>query len=306
MNPFLDEKWDVFVKVAELGSFTRAAVFLNLPQSNVSRHIAQLEAELGVRLFDRNGRGVVLTEIGRRLLPRLTVLSKDAHSLADDILTEGQTPMGEVRVGLLPWTVPILAKELYRGICERFPKIQLHLCEGPSAQLQEFIDEGRVDLATLLREDTAGSRSAGDLTRLNLHLVGLAGSPLLAEPAVPFKALEGAPLIIPSAPHPLRARLERLEKLHKIKLNYAVEADSIRLQHTIAAAGGGFAITSGLVQARDDLTLAASKIIRPELQRSIVLATTLRRPDTLAVREVERFVRSRAPALFRNRLQSQS
>jgi DNA-binding transcriptional LysR family regulator len=283
-----------------LGSLTRAAAMLNIPQSNISRQIVALERELGVRLFERTGRGVTLSEVGRRLLPGLGSLVRQAETLGDQLLTAGKTPIGEVRIGLLPSIATILAEDLFRAAGKSFPQVTLHFWEGTSGQLRELVDEGRVDMATLLHDDEAPASSA--LLRMSMYLVGPRDSPLIEKPTVSFKSLEGLPLIVPSANHGLRSRLAQLEKLHQVTLNYAIEANSMKLQHAIAAAGGGFAITSGLDHIMPFPKLGSTKIVKPELHRSIVLATTLRRPDTLACREVERLIRARAPKLFSEQL----
>lgn len=82
MLSILDPKWHVFIKVSQLGSLTRAAHVLDVPQSMVSRHIAFLERECGARLFRRTGRGVVLTEFGEQILPRLNELIQEAGCTA--------------------------------------------------------------------------------------------------------------------------------------------------------------------------------------------------------------------------------
>ena len=92
-----------------LTSLSRASAALDLPPSVVSRHIAQLETESGSRLFRRTGRGVVLTELGERIYPRVKALIREGEQLADDIRTSRGVPMGEVRLGLLPSTVALLA-----------------------------------------------------------------------------------------------------------------------------------------------------------------------------------------------------
>ena len=305
MSAFLNDRWNVFVKAAELGSFSRAASFFNLPQSNVSRQIAQLEDELGARLFHRNGRGVTLSEVGQRLLPRLVDLVGQADRLTDQILTEGQTPIGEVRVGLLPWCVPLLAGPIFQAVRMQFPQVELHFCEAASSQLDEYLEQGRIDLATLLQEHDGAIPDRGrELTCMTLELVGPIGSPLTKTPTICFKELDNVPLIVPSAGHPLRLRLAKLAKEHGVSLQITVEADSIRLQHEVCLGGGGYALTSGLNQHVTIPGLATATIVDPKIFRSIVLATTLRRPDTLAVREVERLIRKNAPALFSQRQDS--
>lgn len=305
MSAFLHDRWKVFVKAAEFGSFSRAASFFNLPQSNVSRQIVQLEDELGARLFNRNGRGVTLSEVGRRLLPQLIDLVERADRLTDQVLTEGQTPIGEVRVGLLPWCVPLLARPIFKAVRAQYPEVELHFCEAASSQLHEYLEQGRIDLATLLQEHDSPVADRGrELTGMTLELVGPTAAPLTKGATIPFKSLDGIPLIVPSAGHPLRVRLAKLAKEHGISLNIAVEADSIRLQHEVCLGDGGYALTSGLNKHVTILGLATSTIVEPKILRSIVLAMTLRRPDTLAVRKVERLIRKHAPSLLSGRRDS--
>jgi DNA-binding transcriptional LysR family regulator len=299
VQSLLDPKWLVFIKVAELGSLTRAAAALDVPQSMMSRHINALERQCGARLFRRTGRGVVLTDVGEQLFPRLQALIAEADRISDALRSSGGSPVGEVRVGMLPSSVPMLASHLFAQARERFPKVQLHLSEGSSAQLDEQLREGRLDMALLLREGPVAEAGEAVLAQLTLQLVGRRDDPLLAEESVPLSALQGLPLVVPSYPHPLRSRLDMLAEARGLSLHCAVEADSIRLQHEIAAAGGGYAITSGLFELRGDPRLASARIVKPELLRSVVLGTTLRRPHTLATREVQRLLLQEVPGLLK-------
>jgi LysR family nitrogen assimilation transcriptional regulator len=300
MPSILDPKWQLFVKVAELGSITKAAVTQDVPQSMVSRHIAQLERECGARLFRRTGRGVVLTEFGELIFPRIQALIDASNQLVDDIQSSGGQPMGEVRIGLLPSTVPLLAGKVFGAVHERFPQVQLHLTEGSSAQLEEWLGDGRLDMSFLLREADTFQGVEPVVMRLPLHLVGAAADPLTQRKTVYFQELEGLPLILPSSPHLLRARLDRMALDRGMTLRVSVEADSIRLQHEIAAAGGGYAITVGPSRANSLPGLSAARLVRPQLERAIVLGTTVHRAHTLATREVHQLVLRMARTLLGN------
>ena len=81
------QKWRSFVAIGELGSLTRAALFLDSSQSFLSRQINALERECGARLFTRTGRGVELSETGLRLFPQVKELLERARSLEQDILS---------------------------------------------------------------------------------------------------------------------------------------------------------------------------------------------------------------------------
>jgi DNA-binding transcriptional LysR family regulator len=299
MPSILDPKWQLFIKVAELGSISKAALHQDVPQSMVSRHMTQLEQDCGARLFRRTGRGVVLTEFGALIFPRIQQLIAASDQLSDDIQTSGGLPRGEVGIGLLPSIVPILAGRLFAAVRERFPEVHLHLTEGSSAQLQEWLADGRLDMSFLLREENEFQGVEPVVTQLPLHLIGPSGDPLTSRKTVSFQELQGLPLILPSAPHLLRVRLDKLALNRNIQLHVSVEADSIQLQHEIAAAGGGYAITVAPAKAGNASGLSAARLVQPQLSRAIVLGTTTHRPHTLATREVQRLVLTMATTLLR-------
>jgi DNA-binding transcriptional LysR family regulator len=298
VQTILDSKWHLFAKVAELGSLSRASAALDIPQSVVSRQIAQLEDESGSRLFRRTGRGVVLTELGERIYPRVKSMLLEGQQLADDIRSSKGIPMGEVRVGLLPSTVSVLAGPLFAESRKRFPEVQLHITEGSSGQLEEWLKEGRLDLSLLLREEDTARQDEPILTRLPLLLIVPLGHKLSLRTAIPFEEVLGLPLVLPSNPHPLRARLDALARQLGVLVKTGAEADSIHLQHEITAHGGGFAITAGQLSTRERERLTTVSIVDPVLSRSVVLGTTLHRPSTHALREVSKLILEAAPVLL--------
>lgn len=298
MVKILDPRWQMFIRVAEFGSISGASAALDVPQSVVSRQIAQLETEVGAHLFRRTGRGVVLTEFGELVYPRVVALAREADQLSDDMQTRRGQPMGDVRCGMLPSTVPLLAGPLCEEIRRQWPQVRIHLTEGSSAQLEEWVGQGRLDLALLLREGDTAHAHETLLARLPLDLVVPAGHPIAQRTSITFEEVAGLPLVLPGEPHPLRARLAGLAREKGLSLTQAMEADSIRLQHEIVACNGGFAITAGVLAPQDASRLVAVRIVEPSLSRSIVLGVTTHRPHTLATRSVAQLIRSICPGLL--------
>jgi DNA-binding transcriptional LysR family regulator len=295
-SPVIDARWQVFLRVAAAGSLGKAATALAMPPSMVSRAIAHLERLCGERLFVRTGRGVVPTEFGAQLLPRIARLAADADVLVDDIRAARGRPVGEVLIGLLPSAVPRYAGPLIAAVRAQMPGVRLHLVEGASAQLEEQLREGRLDMALVLREDAASVGDEPILARVRLHLVGPRGDAVLSRAAISLAELSGLPLVVPSRPHRLRARLDRLAAEHGLSLRVAVEADSVQLQYEVAAAGGGYAIASAAAGTLD-ARLASVRIVDPELERFVALAESPRRPHTRATREVRRLICALADGL---------
>ncbi|MGC3980386.1 MAG: LysR family transcriptional regulator [Steroidobacteraceae bacterium] len=298
MLSIVDSKWVLFVKVTELGSVTHAAAALDIPQSVISRQIGILERECGARLFRRTGRGVVLTDFGEQLFPRVKVLIAQADQLSDEIRTSSGEPLGDVRIGVLPSAVPKLVGHLLNAVSERFPKVRLHFTEGSSVQLEDWLNQGRLDLSLLLREDEVELPDEPTLRKLSLSLIGPHGNPITEQP-VQFDQLAELPLILPGEPHLLRARLNALATQRNIKLQVAVEADSIQLQEELVAAGAGYAIVAAhALPSELSKRISTAPIVNPELHRRVVLSTTLLRPHTLATRAVSQLIIELKPKVF--------
>ena len=298
MKSIVDAAWHHFVKVAELGSVSRAAVAADVPQSVVSRCIAQLERDAGSPLFRRTGRGVVLTELGEQLYPRIQRLIAESESFADDVRASKGVPVGDVRLGRLPSTVPSLAGPLYQRVLKQFPQVRLHLTEGSSSQLQEMLDQGRLDLSLLLRDGGEASADEPVLMEGALCLVTASRDPLASRREIRFDEVTRLPLVLPAEPHPLRERLVVLARKMGQSLRVVAEANSIRLQHEIAASAAGYAITAPSIAAHDQGRLCALKIVEPVLSRAIVLAVARHRPHTLATREIHALLLSMSPAIL--------
>ena len=102
-----------FVRVAELGSITRAAAHLHLAQPALTRHVQRLEEELGVALFTRANRGVRLTEAGQKLLDSAVRILRDVERTGDEIRAQDAHPSGRIILGVTPTLCPVLVPELF-------------------------------------------------------------------------------------------------------------------------------------------------------------------------------------------------
>src|SRR5919201_1462399 len=94
--------WKLFVGAAELGSLSKVALAYGTSQPHISRRIGELEQEYGGGLFPRTGRGVVLTELGQRIVPKIRAWLAGTEQLANDVRSSAGIPTGKVRIGSLP------------------------------------------------------------------------------------------------------------------------------------------------------------------------------------------------------------
>src|SRR5437667_11664762 len=95
-----------FCAVAETGSFSRAAERSHISQPSLSQQILKLEDELGTRLFDRLGRSVRLTELGKTFLPRARAVLRELEAAKGDVLEGKEFLGGRVTVGVIPTVAP--------------------------------------------------------------------------------------------------------------------------------------------------------------------------------------------------------
>jgi DNA-binding transcriptional LysR family regulator len=136
-----------FVTVAELGTVTKAALQLHVAQPALSRQISELEAELGLKLFDRVGRRLVLSKPGEQLLSECRTLLNQARSLAEraQLLQRGDT--GVLRVAASPHIIEGIFPDFLQRYAKRYPNVQVRLSDIVATDLLPMLQHGEIDLA---------------------------------------------------------------------------------------------------------------------------------------------------------------
>lgn len=143
------KKYEVFLKTADLGSFTRASEVLGYTQSAISHIITSLEDELGIRLLLRDRFGVRLTQEGEGLLPAIrAVCAQNAEVTRQVSLLHG-LEVGTVRVGtFLSVSVHLLPDLLY-DFSRQYPNLTFELLQGSYEDIERWLGEGRIDVGFL-------------------------------------------------------------------------------------------------------------------------------------------------------------
>lgn len=280
--------WKLFIDAADLGSLSKVAVAYGTSQPHISRQIGILERECGGRLFQRTGRGVVLTELGQRIAPKVRGWLASTDQLVNEVRSTVGTPIGKVRIGSLPSTAHPLVSTIYRRLKEHYPLIELAVREGQGSQLENWLEDGSVDLAILYRTSQPPKSSDTYLVETSTYLVGAPGDLLTSKPAVPFSALHKLPLVLFCRPSSWRNYLEEISARRGITLNVVLEADSLSLQTHIASEGSIYALLGpyAIAAASKQCRLQSSKLVNPVVTRHIALAISRHGTMTLACRTV--------------------
>ena len=284
-----------FLAAAEAESLSKAASLLGTVPSSLSAQITALEAELGCRLFRRDGRGVHPTEEGLELKRHVRRILDAAHELKDEIANPGRAIAGEVRLGLLPWLCRAMAARLVGEARARFPELGLVLRDGRSGELAEALAGGGLDLASLYAHEARAEHRALALGDAGLCVVGPAGAgqagagPIGGGP-IGFAEAARLPLILESRRHGLRTVLEEAARAEGITLAPAFEVDSGAATVALIEAGHGYAI---LPWAAVEGRIAAVGLVGGPAA-PIVLARSVRNRQTAAAGALARLVQELA------------
>ncbi len=160
---------EYFVAVAERLSFRKAAESCFVSQPSLSAQIAQLEAVLGVQLFERDRRGVRLTAAGEALVPGAKETLACSDRFGQLAKSFGAPLTGPLRLGVIPTIGPYLLPKVLPAVAASYPELQVFLREDMTARLLEQLEEGKLDLLLLA---------------IDIDLGGVATQPLFSDPFV--------------------------------------------------------------------------------------------------------------------------
>jgi DNA-binding transcriptional LysR family regulator len=199
---------EIFIKVAELGSFSKAADALFLTQPTVSEHIKSLEDELGVRLLDRLGRGAAVTKGGALLqgyAQRLLALSRETRQAMESF--QGRMS-GELLVGASTIPGEYILPALIGRFKEKFPDIAITLLIGDSQAVTEWVAEGRAEVGVVGARSGHRGIDFRELLPDDIVLIVSPAHPWQGRKQVTLEELRAEPLLLRERGSGTRAALE--------------------------------------------------------------------------------------------------
>jgi LysR family nitrogen assimilation transcriptional regulator len=231
-----------FLQIAELGSVTRAASLLHIAQPALSRHVRQLEEELGVTLFQRSDRGVALTDAGVLLRDRAVGLLQHFERVRQDVRDEFNEPTGEVTLAMPPSMLDLVTMPVIARYRERYPGVLLRIIEGISGILNAWslVQLGKADLAIVTNVEPLATLESSVFLREPLCLIGPKSAGLDALDDVALGHVAEKLLIMPGRPNSLRLILETAMAERKLPLSIAFEGNSPSFILMAVESGLGF------------------------------------------------------------------
>jgi DNA-binding transcriptional LysR family regulator len=268
------------IHVAELGSLSKAADRLHIAQPALSRQIRLLEEELGARLFDRHGRGMIITDQGQDVLRHALRVMSELEEIRSAVSDEDAPLRGHVSIGMPPTVADILSEPLVAVFRSSHPDATLRIVSAYSGYLLDWMHRSEIDAAILYDPKSARTLRAQPLLEEVLFLIGPPGAGLSQDVPVDFRDLEGQRLLLPSHGHGLRAILDKCADDSGFALRVPVEADSYATLKSLVRSGHGSTILP-LAPIHKDLAtgqLCAAPLRNPVPMRRLVMSYPTDRP----------------------------
>jgi DNA-binding transcriptional LysR family regulator len=271
-----------FVTVAELGTVSKASLRLRVAQPALSRQISDLEQELGLRLFDRVGRRLVLTSEGEQLLTDCRGLLNYASALGEraQLLRRGDT--GVLKVAASPQHIESVFSQFLPRYAQRYPNVQVKVSEGSGLEILAMLERGEIHLAQnllhaiQLDDQRFGSRPLG-----TVELLAACHPPLKlgTRGAIEVGRLAPYPLLLLDSGFGFRRAFDAACRLAELKPNILMESRAPHTLLALAEAGLGVAIIpSALRTQRYDLRIVRLTYRGRPMRERLFIVWDKRRP----------------------------
>ena len=294
---------EYFVRVAELGSFTRASGVLNIAQPALSRQVRLLEVELRQNLLLRNGRGVTTTDAGKLLLEHGRGILHQVARAQEDLGRVQGALAGRVALGLPPSIAKMLTVPITRAFRKQLPSAALSISEGLTMSMQEWLLTGRLDLALLYNPSPSPEINTLPLMEEELFLISRRSDKAidkLPAGAITLKELAKLPLVIPSRPNAIRMAVETGMAGIGCKPRISLEIDGISAILDLVADGEGHAVLPkyALATSSKPRDFVARSIGKPKLISKLALASAAGRTTTMTQQAMIELIQQVAAEVF--------
>jgi LysR family nitrogen assimilation transcriptional regulator len=264
---------ECFVCICETGSITRAAAKLNIAQPALGVQLRALEQEFGARLVTRNSAGTVPTIAGalfldeaRKILARIAELKRRLREIEDR-----QTLA--VRLGMPASLTGHLTGRLLARVREAIPSLHLSIVEGPSNQIVEQVQSGRLDVAVAFEARAAADLAIEPILNESLCLIVASGSRHAQAKPIKLEALRGIDLTMPGEGDVVRRILKDTMREHGMQPRIVYPVTSMPAMIDIVLEGLACAVLPAGAVAREmaEGKLISRPIVRPDLKRTLSL-----------------------------------
>lgn len=225
--------------VAEHKHFSKAAEASFVTQSTLSAAIQELESQLGVVIFERSKKSVLITPLGERLLKQARLILGDVEDFVSLAKTHDEALAGDIRLGVIPTIGPFLLPHLLKELRKNYSKLKLFLKEDLSAQLYQQLLQGQLDLIILAFPYSLPEMETISLLKDEFLLCLPPGHQLEKSKQVKQAQLKGESLLLLEEGHCLRDHALEACKLEKADTDLVYQGTSLHTLVQMVANGLG-------------------------------------------------------------------
>lgn len=285
-----------FLQVADSSGFSKAAAVLNVPQPTLSRSIRRLEAHFKARLFDRNGRGALLTEAGESLYKNGKAILLRLEQAQAEMTEISNNPSGSAVLALGPVAGKVLSTVVAERFLKEVPSAKLRIVESYTGFVLEWVAGGRVDIGLLYEDALTPTLKGEPLWVEEPVLVSARSHGFEGLESISLAQLDKIPLILPGRPHGLRLRIDEIAAELGIRLNVVLEVDGLSGTLDLVRRGVGCSILTppALYSYKHVADMVLTELAHPSVSSTVVAVTSKQRPMTNTVKALMQIVREEA------------
>ncbi len=275
------------VAVADTLGFRKAAERCHVSQPALSTQIRDLEDRLGVILFERDARRVLVTPAGEQIILRARKVLSEAQGLVEAVERLQDPLSGTLRFGVIPTIGPYVLPELTAAVTRRFARLKIYWWEDKTSVLLKALDEGALDAVLLALEADLGQVVVAEVAQDPFVLALSPGHALLERAHVTEADLEGQPLLLLEEGHCLRDQALQACSSARVKES-GFRATSLGTLAQMVSAGAGLTLLPRLAVAVENRrgTLRLRPFRSPGPRRTIALVWRPQSPIAVGLKKI--------------------
>jgi len=238
-----------FVTVAQEGTISKAALSLRITQPALSRQIQDLQHELGLRLFDRVGRRLVLTSEGEQLLGDCRALLNGVHALGERAQTLQRGDAGALKIAASPVQIEAVLSTFLHAYARRYPNVQVKLIEAVGPDILALLERGEIHLGILLQDIQDDDERLGHVPAPPVELLAAfsAAFPFKHGRSIDLGSLAAHPLLLLDSGFLVRRTFDATCRVARVKPDVRTESRAPSNLLALAEAGHGVAVIPSVV-----------------------------------------------------------
>ncbi len=288
---------EYFMAIVDTGSFSRAAEYCNVAQPSLSQQIKKLETEIGHLLFDRLGRAVVLTDVGKMLIPKARKILEEVQGIKTEIQADIQDGQGSLSVGFIPTISPFVLPNVIRRFGQDFPNASLEVHEDLTDDIVAKLVTAELDVGITSLPIKHKMLQTEELLTETLLVASSSKYDLATQASIHVKELDNFPFIALNEVHCLGEQVQDFCYREDVDLNIVCHTSQLSTVHKCVAMGLGVSLFPQALAINDHIDGIVYRTLSDSLpQRQIVATTHAKRHISYLARQFIEIVRSEYPA----------